>query len=200
MEPIIARGRQVGVYALAKDGKSELGLYIAAGCATGRDLYGGTIDPAVVLYLDWEMTEDDLEERLRDFGHGPDSDLSRLVYCHYPALPPMDTNAGGHALAAEIDAVGADLVIIDTLAKAVEGEENSADTYRRFAQHTGTRLRERACALLRLDQRRSTPTKRVQDCRRILADGIRYRLLCLREHRRRRGIDPGRNELLNELQ
>jgi hypothetical protein len=151
VEPLIPRGRQIGLYGPAKVGKSELAQYLAAGFAAGRDLNGDATEPGVVLYLDFEMSEDDLEERLRDFGYGPDSDLSRLVYAQHPPLPPLDTRAGGLAVAAEIDAVGADLLIIDTLSKVVEGEENSADTYRRFAQHTGSLLRQRHCSLLRID-------------------------------------------------
>ena len=110
VDPFIARGRQIGVYAPAKEGKSEVALWIAAQGATGRDLYGGRIDPVTVLYLDFEMTEDDLEERLRDFGYGPQTDLSHLVYILHAPLPPLDTARGGEALAAEIATVGAELL------------------------------------------------------------------------------------------
>ena len=159
VEPLVPRGRQVGLYGPAKVGKSELAQYLAAGIAAGTDLNGDATEPGVVLYLDFEMTEDDLDERLRDFGYGPDSDLSRLVYAQHPTLPPLDTQAGGLALATEIDGVGADLVVIDTLSKVVEGEENAADTYRRFAQHTGSLLRQRQCSLLRIDHSGKDLTK-----------------------------------------
>jgi hypothetical protein len=151
VEPFIPRGRQIGLYGPAKVGKSELAQYVAAGFAAGRNLNGEPIEPGVVLYLDFEMTEDDLEERLRDFGYGPQDDLTRLVYAQFPQIPPLDTEAGGDVLAKWIDFVGADLVVLDTLSKVVEGEENSADTYRRFAQHTGSLLRHRQCSLLRID-------------------------------------------------
>jgi hypothetical protein len=159
VEPLIPRGRQVGLYGPAKVGKSELAQYLAAGFASGTDLHGDATEAGIVLYLDLEMTADDLEERLRDFGYGPDSDLSRLAYALHPPLPPLDTRAGGLALVAEVDAVGADLVVIDTLSKVVEGEENAADTYRRFAQHTGLLLRRRECSLLRLDHSGKDLTK-----------------------------------------
>jgi hypothetical protein len=151
VDPWLAAGRQTALYGPAKSGKSELVLYAAAGYATGRDLYGREATPGVCLYLDFEMTEDDVDERLRDFGYGPDTDLSRLVYVQHPTLPPLDTKRGGDALAAEIDAVGAELVVIDTLSKVVEGEENSNDTFVGFARHTGKRLRQRDCGLLRVD-------------------------------------------------
>jgi hypothetical protein len=151
VEPFIPRGRQIGLYGPAKVGKSELAQYVAAGFAAGRNLNGDAIESGVVLYLDFEMTEDDLEERLRDFGYGPQDDLTRLVYAQFPQIPPLDTKAGGDALAQWIDFVGADLVVLDTLSKVVEGEENSADTYRRFAQYTGSLLRQRQCSLLRID-------------------------------------------------
>ena len=118
---------------------------------TGRDLFGHSIDPVVVLYIDNEMTEDDVVERLDEFGYGPDTDLSRLCYTQYPPMPPLDTAAGGEALIAEITALGAQLVVIDTLSKVVDGEENSSDTFLAFARHTGSRLRSLGVAGLFLD-------------------------------------------------
>jgi hypothetical protein len=150
-DPLVPRGRQINVVAPAKLGKSELALWTAMRVATGRDLYGNRIDPVPVLYLDFEMSEEDLEERLLDFGVGPDTDLSHLIYALHAPLPPLDTARGGEALTDEITAVGAELVVIDTLARVVEGEENAADTYLSFARHTGNRLRALGVAGLYLD-------------------------------------------------
>src|SRR5205823_2611131 len=61
----------------------------------------------VVLYFDYEMTEDDLYERLQDMGCGPEVDLSRLRYALLPTLPPLDTRDGGAALLAAVDQVSA---------------------------------------------------------------------------------------------
>jgi hypothetical protein len=141
----------VVLYAPAKAGKSELALWTGARAATGQDLFGNSIEPVTVLYLDLEMTEDDVKERLDDFGYGPDTDLSQLCYSQHPGMPPLDTARGGEALESEITALGAELVIIDTLSKVVEGEENASDTYLAFARHTGNRLRALGVAGLFLD-------------------------------------------------
>ena len=45
------------------------------------------------------MTPDDLDERLREMGYGPGSDLSNLHYATLPSLPPLDTPEGGKAVA-----------------------------------------------------------------------------------------------------
>ncbi len=47
------------------------------------------------LYLDCEMTPDDLRERLGDMGYGPGDDLEPLAYYSLPSLPPLDTPEGG---------------------------------------------------------------------------------------------------------
>ena len=151
VDPLLPKGRQVVLYAPAKAGKSELALWTAAKASTGQDLFGNSIEPVTVLYLDLEMTEDDVKERLDDFGYGPDTDLSLLCYSQHPGIPPLDTARGGEALQSEITALGAELVVIDTLSKVVEGEENAADTYLAFARHTGNRLRALGVAGLFLD-------------------------------------------------
>lgn len=152
VEPVIARGRGHAVYAPAKAGKSILLLWIAAHAATGRavlDRPAGT--PITVVYVDLEMTGDDVRERLTDMGFGPDDDLSRLVYLSLPALVPLDTARGAAELVAYCTEVGAELVIIDTTARAVEGAENDADTYRAFALHTGIALKRARIAFIRSD-------------------------------------------------
>ena len=151
VDPLIPEGRQVVIVGPSKAGKSELALWVAAHAATGSDLYGQPIEPIPTLYVDMEMIEDDVLERLTDFGFDRHTDLSLLVYCQYPPLPPLDTAQGGEALAAEAQAVGARLVVIDTLSKVVEGEENSSDTYLNFAKHTGGRLRNRGISAVYLD-------------------------------------------------
>ena len=65
--------------------------------------------------------------------------------------PPLDTEAGGAKLLKKARKVGAKLVVIDTLIRTVDGEENSADTIKNFYQHTGMLLKEDGIALLRID-------------------------------------------------
>jgi hypothetical protein len=146
---LLARGRGHVLYAAHKLGKSLLMLSVAAQLATGDE-------PVVVIYLDFEMTLDDVLERLDDMGYR-DSDLSRLRYALLPSLPPLDTASGGAALTAMVDGVMAAwpghhvVLVIDTISRAVEGEENSADTYRAFYGHTGIELKRRCVTWARLD-------------------------------------------------
>jgi len=157
-EDVLARGRGHAIYASHKEGKSLLTLYMAAKLATMSE-------PIVVAYLDYEMGAQDLHERLEDMGYGPEVDLSRLRYALLPCLPPLDTAEGARALCAMLDGVQADfpeyhqVVVIDTIGRALAGEENSADTLRDFHRHTGIQLRRRGCTWARLDHGGKDPTK-----------------------------------------
>jgi hypothetical protein len=105
-----------------------------------------------VVYLDYEMTDADLRERLTEFGYGEDDDYSRFHYVHASAFgADLDTREGGAELLAYALAVEADLVVIDTMGRAVDGNENEADTFQKFYKHTGGPLKGHGIALLRLD-------------------------------------------------
>ncbi len=159
MEPVVAAGRQTAIYSTAKIGKSLLSLDISAAGSTGRSSLGQPAqDPIDVVYLDLEMTEADLRERLGDLGYGPDDDLSRLHYYSLPALPPLDTDVGGEIVVDLARRAGAQLVVVDTMARVVSGDENSADTYRDFYRFTGSRLKQMGVALLRLDHQGKDPS------------------------------------------
>lgn len=152
-EPFLVRGRAHALVAAAKTGKSLLALEVAAALATGRPPTSvqPATDPMTVLYLDQEMTEADLRERLADMGYGPGDDLCRLRYHLLADLPPLDTEAGGAALFRLADHYDAQLVIIDTMSRVVDGDEDKADTLRAFARHTGTPLKRAGRTVLRLD-------------------------------------------------
>jgi len=148
-EGVLARGRSHAIYASHKTGKSLFMLERAARIAAKKQ--------AVVVYLDYEMTAEDLFERLDEMAYGPESDLSRLRYALLPTLPPLDTTAGAAALLGLLDGVQADypgehlVVVIDTTGRAVEGDENSADTVRAFYRWTGLVLKQRGITWARLD-------------------------------------------------
>ncbi len=150
--PFLARGRGHAIYASAKAGKSLFALYVAACAATGRpvlDHPGGA--PIRVVYLDLEMTADDVRERLTEMGFGPGDDLSNLTYYALPSLAALDTPQGGAELVELATDHGADLVVIDTLSRVLAGEENSNDTARNFARFTGTPLKSAGITVVRID-------------------------------------------------
>jgi hypothetical protein len=150
-EPIIPAKRSVALFAPGGTGKSLLALWLAAGLATGARLLGPPVDPVDVLYLDYEMTEDDLAERLENMGYGPDSDLSRLHYALLPSLPGLDEPEGGKVVVELARHVNAQLVVIDTFGRAVHGDENDADTVRAWYRWTGLHLKAEGRAFVRVD-------------------------------------------------
>jgi len=151
-EPIIPKGRSIALYAPAKAGKSTITLAIVAAVATGGRILGQTrATPTSCLYLDYEMTEDDLIERLTDLGYGPQDNLTNLHYALLPSLPPLDTPEGAHAILNLVDQTAAQLVVVDTFGRAVQGDEDKADTVRNFYRHTGLSLKARGVAVLRTD-------------------------------------------------
>jgi len=152
LEPLIARGRGHALYAGAKSGKSLLMLAACAALATGRAfLNNGPRPPQHVLYVDYEMTEDDLRERLETFGYGPDDDLECLHYALLPTIDPLDTISGADVVLDAARRYQAVHVVIDTTSRAISGEENSADTFRAFYRHCGLPLKSAGIGYHRLD-------------------------------------------------
>lgn len=159
-EPLLIAGRAVALFSPAKAGKSLLCLEIAAALATGRPVLGNAARPPLdVLYVDLENTEDDLRERLADLGYGPDDDLGRLHYLSFPTLPALDSPRGGRHLAAVADRHDARLVVIDTVSRVIDGEENDADTFRALYRHAVMPLKAAGRAVLRLDHTGKDLTK-----------------------------------------
>ncbi|MEZ5264684.1 MAG: AAA family ATPase [Acidimicrobiales bacterium] len=152
VDPVLPKGRSTAIYAPAKTGKSLLALEIAAAVATGRRIMHQQDGQArSTLYLDYEMTEDDLRDRLISLGYRPEDDLSLLHYALLPSLPPLNTAAGGDELGRLVEALAVEVVIIDTFGRAAEGEENSNDTTRSFYAHSGVMLKRLGVTSLRLD-------------------------------------------------
>lgn len=152
MWPMVPAGRAVALFAPAKAGKSTVTLAAAAAAACGQPIYGSRqSEPVHVLYLDFEMTEADIWERLIELGYGAESDMSHLHYSLLPSIYPLDTAKGAAQVVELAEAVGARLVVIDTFSRAVEGDENDADTSRGFYRFTGMALKVRGIACLRTD-------------------------------------------------
>ena len=151
-KPLIARARQTALFAGAKTGKSWLTLNVVAALATGKSILGHPpVAQVHVLYLDYEMVEADLYERLEQFGYTEDDDLSHLHYALIPSLPPLNTIEGASAIMRLCELTKAEVVVIDTTGRAIEGEENSADSYREFARTTGLALKRAGIACVRTD-------------------------------------------------
>jgi hypothetical protein len=150
-EPVVAAKRSTAIFAPGGTGKSLLALYISACLATGTRIFGRNIEPIEVLYLDYEMTADDLAERLASMGFDDNCDLSRLHYALLPSLPGLDEPEGGKAVVRLAEMVDASLVVIDTFGRAVHGDENDADTVRSWYRWTGIHLKHAGRAFMRVD-------------------------------------------------
>lgn len=152
IRPLLPAGRGVALYAPAKAGKSTVALAAVLAAVQGRPTFGQwEQQPSRILYLDYEMSVDDLWERLTDMGVDETSDLSRLFYAQLPSLPPLDTEQGGVALLRLAQHYSVDACVIDTYGRAVVGEEDSADTTRAFYRHTGQLLKAHGFGWLRTD-------------------------------------------------
>ena len=151
IKPIIPRNQLVTIFAPGGTGKSLLALYIAAGIATGRNMFGEDNKPISVLYMDYEMQQAQLFERLTAMGYNKDIDLANLHYASLPPIGSLDTSEGAKQICDLARAVQAKLVIIDTFSRAVEGAENDADTVRNFYRWTAINLKAEFRSLLRID-------------------------------------------------
>jgi hypothetical protein len=83
-------------------------------------------------------------------GYDP-GDLDHLDYLSFPSLSALDSERGALELLAAIHAYGSEVVFIDTISRAVDGEENSNDTWLDFYRHTGLKLKQAEVTLVRLD-------------------------------------------------
>lgn len=151
IEPIIPRNQLVVIFAPGGTGKSLLALYIAAALATGKEIFTEPKPPTSVLYMDYEMSQAVLYERLTAMGYNKDADLTRLHYASLPPIGSLDKPEGAKQICDLARTCQAELVIIDTFARAVEGAENDADTVRNFYRWTAMNLKQEGRSLMRID-------------------------------------------------
>lgn len=152
VEPLLAKRRLVAIYSAPKVGKSLLMLEIAAALATGRPVLGNpATEPTRTLYVDFENDpRGDIRTRLESMGYDPDH-LPNLCYLSFPNLAKLDTPQGAGQLLAALDVYDCQVVVVDTVSRAVAGDENENDTWLNFYKHTGLRLKQTERALIRLD-------------------------------------------------
>lgn len=155
VEPILAARRLVALYSAPKVGKSLLMLEIAVAIALGREVIGVTPSQRRVLYVDFENDpRGDIRRRLEAMGFGPDDGPALndgLCYLSFPSLAKLDTPQGGFELLSTAREYDCDVIVIDTVSRAVGGEENDNDTWLAFYRDTGMLLKGAGIACIRLD-------------------------------------------------
>jgi hypothetical protein len=154
------RGRQISLTAPRKERKSLLMLYLAACLAIGRDPWTRRpVDPLSVCYLDFEMTEDDLLERIEDMEFDA-AELDGLHYFLRPDMPMLDQPEGGKMLLEVIDAHHAEAVIIDTFSRVISTRDYTGHEVREFYRWSAQHVKARGVSLARLDHTGHSVTDR----------------------------------------
>lgn len=151
-EPLLPARRLVALFSPPKMGKSLLMLEVAVCVSRGTEVLGVSVARAhTVLYVDFENDpRGDVRSRLQAMGYTPHQ-LENLKYLSFPQLAYLDTAMGGVELLAVARHYGAEVVVIDTISRAVQGEENDNDTWLSFYRQTGLRLKNAGIACIRLD-------------------------------------------------
>lgn len=149
---ILGEGQQIALVGDGKAGKSLFSQEWAWRAATGQRFLNDRQrhDPVRVLYIDAENGQDEIQRRFRSFGAGP-SNMGELAYASFPAIPPLDTPAGGLALMALARETKAEMVFIDTVSRFIAGEENDSDTWLALYRNTLMQLKRARIASVRLD-------------------------------------------------
>lgn len=151
---MIEHGRIHVLYSAAGLGKSLLvddlcGALVTFGPLLGRE--NPNEGPQRVLYVDHENAQADLHARFHSMGYDPDDLAPRLIYLSFPDMPSLDTAAGGAHLLALAKHHRPNLIVIDTVSRVIDGEENASDTFRALYRHTMAPLKSAGFTLLRLD-------------------------------------------------
>lgn len=157
--PLLERGRATTIYAPAGEGKSLVSLEIAAALAAGRDVLGQPVPRTHVVYWDYENDVPLIVNRLKSMAYSVEDIEKHLHYRSFPSGVGLDDQKGAEEIIASADKHAAKLVVIDTYATSVDGEENSADTARGFAKYVVGPLKSRGIASLRLDHTGKDVTK-----------------------------------------
>jgi hypothetical protein len=149
---IICSGRGHSLYSDAGLGKSLLMREIGACLASGKETLGYPARAALrVLYLDYENNpHNDIRSSLVDMGFEA-SELKNFSVASFPEFDFFDTPKGASQFIELIDELEPNLIIIDTVSRVVQGDENANDTWNRFYQLTGLHIKKRGIAYVRLD-------------------------------------------------
>ena len=156
-------GRHISIGSKAGQGKSELIQYVVSRLALGIDPWSGQErDPLRVIYLDMEMAEEDLYQRMTDFGYSVEHAQalqSNLLYAVLPVIPALNSQRGLGFVERLCDRYQPDVFIIDTFMKTLAGDENDAATVQEFTRLTGMLLKSRQIASGRADHYGKDPDK-----------------------------------------
>lgn len=147
-------GQVCEIYSPGGVGKSLLALDVVLGLTLRGDTFGESVDATRVIYLDRENSKRGLSKRLKAFGASRATSKVLTEALHYSLLgdvPSLDTVDGGEWLMREVGKTQATCIVIDTMSKVVDGEENSNDTWKGLHNKSLTRLRAAGVTVILLD-------------------------------------------------
>jgi AAA domain len=162
--PLLPARRSVAIYSAPKVGKSLLILEFAVAISRGEEFLNFTPERRFrVLYVDFENDpRGDVRSRLQAMGYTPD-DLDHLDYLSFPTMAGLDSERGALELLEAVKAYKSEVVVIDTVSRAVDGEEDSNDTWLQMYRHTGLALKRAGVAIIRLDHPGKVESKGTRD-------------------------------------
>jgi AAA domain-containing protein len=125
IEPILPLGETAVLFGDGGAGKGFAALALGLAAASGAVLPGGLTATRRILglYLDWESTVEEIEERLHLLTRGLGCTAAGLYYRRMTRALADDVAA----LQAEVSRLGVGLVIVDSLAPACGAEPEGAD-------------------------------------------------------------------------
>ena len=107
-----------------KTGKSWLALQWAQAVATGGRAFGRQVERGPVLYLALEDNEESLQERMKAQGWPLGADCEFMTMAEFAQQIGDLRTEGGDLLAGQIELRRYRLVVIDTLSRAVSGDQS----------------------------------------------------------------------------
>ncbi len=163
IDGLIPAGHQTQIVGATGIGKSLLALGMVLHICEGSPFMAQhPTRKGKVLWLDYENGARLFKLRLAAYGY-PIQDTvwlhDKLHYSEFPDLASVETQEACDRLEWEIDTLGIDLVVIDSFAKAFDGDENDSRQYRQFGAKFGNIARSKGVALLILDNLGKNPER-----------------------------------------
>lgn len=151
VEPLIARGARVLIYADPGVGKTWLGLDLGLSLAAGRKWVGQfpVPSPRRVLYIDEEMGSYPLERRIHRLGAG--AEIADSVPFWVLSRPALVFNEAGvsHVLSAcDGQGFNPEVIVVDSLRRVLVGSENDAEAVVAFWRNTAPLYKDRTLVII----------------------------------------------------
>ena len=155
LEPLIIKGGLTQLSSAPGEGKSLLMFDVTMALANADRYVLGVkpAQPSRVLVVDFENDmHRDVSRWLRNLGYSDDpAYFENIRYISMPSVEALNTPKGGSAVLLAALEHQADVVVIDTLSRSIDGDENDASTFLEWYRHCGMPLKREGVAVVRLD-------------------------------------------------